>query len=924
MGRRACLLLFVAMISGWARARAEPRWEGAKLKPVPRQEVFAFSRKPTFRRLVGPDGKVVRDRYVVSFAAKGCCDVAVAIEGPKGKIVNHIVYGVLGPNAPDPLKQNSLEQTLVWDAKSDFGEYVRNPENCRARVSLGLRPTFDKLIGWHPKDTVGPINGIGADPDGVYVISAAGYWQAIKAYDHDGNYVRTLLPFAADKVTQLKGVATQKLPGQPPIPAARTRYGKMRPYALRRGAYTIPVVSKGRIAWPTHGYRSLKRILRIGTDGTTRGEDACGPVLARRPSEFCGATEMAASPDGKWLYIAKLRPPTYERNARPQHAVFRLAWDAKGPLPKRAFLGEADEPDSDNGHLKYPEGIACDGEGRIYVSDLGNSRIQVFDSEGRYLTTIPAKWPRQIRVHQKTGEIYFSSFGPKYEDAALVKLSPLPNPKEVARLGLAKIKLEGAEHHLGDFKSHWRRERLVPIFCLDSWARPARIWLVPAESRITIWADRGDRFELVHDFDEEIRKDGFTPHAFNGYKMNRLCADPVHGHLYYVNSLSAVLLRCDPEVGKQWDKIRPPGTGWRSLDGLHVGYDGYLYMRTPLYLARFDPGRAVPVDDWREGNLMIPHTAEVPFNYGERQAVGWGGKPPVLRGVIKLPAQIRGNGFDMGMGIAPNGNVLAFCQNYQKQTDRFESTGTTVPKLLEDRYRPIRFPGRLWRQGGLIWAWDRDGQLVGEDLLKSLHGASCGVRSDKQGNLYVGLAAWPLRDGRKFLPAEHTNAGPGALLKFPPTGGKVYGTWAKAVALKELPKRPPEFECMGKLWTQNLLWSYPGMSTLTIATNTCTCPQCRFDTDLYGRCFIPESWRYSVGVCDTNGNPILHIGRYGNADSGRGPDSPAPVAGDIAFSQCDFVSTVSDRWLYVADTGNWRLVRIRLGYHTEAVVPLEE
>ncbi|HUT33171.1 MAG TPA: hypothetical protein VNE39_06820 [Planctomycetota bacterium] len=903
-------------------------WDGPKLKAVPRNEVFELSRPPTFRRVVGPDGKPLKDRYEIAFAAKDWCDVAVAIEDARGRIVNHLVYGVLGPNAPEPLKPASLEQVLLWNGKDDFGQYVQDPQTCRARVSLGLKASFDRLIGWHPKDTTGPINGIGADPDGVYVLSAAGYWQGIKMYDHEGNYVRTLLPFAADRIAQLKGVATQQLLGQPLVPAARTRYGKMMPYETRRGAYTIPVVSQGRIAWPTHGYNELKRILRIGTDGTTRGEDASGPILAAHPSEFMGGTEMAASPDGRWLYITKLCPDPRDARLRPRHAVFRMEWDAKGPLPKRAFLGEADSPDSDSGHLKFPEGVACDSQGRIYVSDYGNDRIQVFDPEGKFLHTLRAKWPRQIAVHQKTGEIYYTSFGPKYEDAALVKLSPLPAGAERARLDLATLKLPGAEHDLGDFKSHWNQDRLMPIFCLDSWATPATVWLVPAESRITLWADRGEKFELLQDFDEEMRRDGYTPHAFNGYKMNRVCADPVRGHLYYLNSLAPFLLRCDPEVGTKWDKIRVPASGWRTIDDFQVGADGYLYMRTPLYLARFDPGRIVSDDDRdRKGyDLVIPATAEVPFDYGEAEAIGWSGKAPVLRGVIKLPAQIRGNGFDMGMGVAPNGNVLAFCQNYQDQTDRIESKGTTVPKLFEDRYRPVRFPGRLWGQGGLIWVWDRNGQLIGEDLIKAMHGASCGVRSDKQGNLYVGFAAWPLRDGERFLPARHTDAGPGALLKFPPAGGKIIGTWAGGVPvpLKELPRRPPEFECMGKLWTQGLLWSYPGMSTMTITTNTCTCPQCRFDTDLYGRSFIPESWRYSVGVCDTNGNPVLHIGRYGNPDSGRGPDSAVVVEGGIAFSQCDFVSTVSDRWLYVADTGNWRVVRLRLGYHVEATVPLVE
>jgi DNA-binding beta-propeller fold protein YncE len=38
--------------------------------------------------------------------------------------------------------------------------------------------------------------------------------------------------------------------------------------------------------------------------------------------------------------------------------------------------------------LKYPTGVAVDGSGNIYVADVGNDRIQKFDSEGNSLT----KW----------------------------------------------------------------------------------------------------------------------------------------------------------------------------------------------------------------------------------------------------------------------------------------------------------------------------------------------------------------------------------------------------------------------------------------------------------------------------------------------------------------------------------------------------
>ena len=38
--------------------------------------------------------------------------------------MRHLVSGVLGPNAPEPLKKDSLEQRFLWDGKNDLGRYV--------------------------------------------------------------------------------------------------------------------------------------------------------------------------------------------------------------------------------------------------------------------------------------------------------------------------------------------------------------------------------------------------------------------------------------------------------------------------------------------------------------------------------------------------------------------------------------------------------------------------------------------------------------------------------------------------------------------------------------------------------------------------------------------------------------------------------
>jgi hypothetical protein len=69
-------------------------------------------------------------------------------------------------------------------------------------------------------------------------------------------------------------------------------------------------------------------------------------------------------------------------------------------------------------------------------------------------------------------------------------------------------------------------------------------------------------------------------------------------------------------------------------------------------------------------------------------------------------------------------------------------------------------------------------------------------------------------------------------------------------------------------------------------------------------------------VVDTNGNLILHIGQYGNLDSGDGPKSKIPVGGDgIAMSVVRFISATDDRLVF--DDFSERLVCLKLNYHAE-------
>ena len=76
---------------------------------------------------------------------------------------------------------------------------------------------------------------------------------------------------------------------------------------------------------------------------------------------------------------------------------------------------------------------------------------------------------------------------------------------------------------------------------------------------------------------------------------------------------------------------------------------------------------------------------------------------------------------------------------------------------------------------------------------------------------------------------------------------------------------------------------------------------------------------------DSAGNLILRVGRYGNIDEGKplvqDPDMknpPESIGGDeVSLFYAPYVTTHTDKRLYIADPGNNRIVCVKLNYHTE-------
>jgi hypothetical protein len=278
---------------------------------VKREDAFAFVQKPRVTR----EG----DRVAVSFETMAFCDATVAIEDAQGRILRHLASGVLGENAPEPFQWNSKKQTLVWDGKNDKGQYVDDKESITVRVSLGLKPQFERTLYWSPKK-IGAwgVQAICAVKEGVYVYQhhalRPGHAPKLMLFDHAGNYVRTVYPFPRNRLGDVEGLQWAAFP---------------------------PSDEKFPIKWGT-GETSLLTLGNLAT----------------------------LSPDGKWLYLAGyLYVHEYGGTGqRPGaiHGVFRM--DPAGNTGPQLFLGRHNNVDFKHffpavyrwSHVACPIQLKCD------------------------------------------------------------------------------------------------------------------------------------------------------------------------------------------------------------------------------------------------------------------------------------------------------------------------------------------------------------------------------------------------------------------------------------------------------------------------------------------------------------------------------------------------------------------------------------
>jgi len=910
---------------------------------IKRKEVFEFTQAPKLDK----DG----DNYTISFSVKDYCDVTIVIENSSGKILRHLASGVLGPKPPKQFIANSLDQKVIWDGKNDEGKYVDTISDCRVRVSLGLKPVFEKRLYSSPYKRISnnaPI--LAVDESGVYTFEGQGL-EYVKHYDHDGNYVKTVYPFPANKIKDVKGLKLFK----------SLKDGKMYPQKLgynqatfltsgtsaidasqntHAGGYaaTAMAVKNGHIAL---AYDTLNR---LGTDGSTKGLELNGPTVGitipwRQNKRLIGPSSIAFSPDSKYLYITGFvyKVDFFESYGDCFHVVYKMEY-GKNEEPK-IFVGKKENDKgigTDNNSFCVPTSVDTDKKGRVYISDFGNNRIQVYEENGTFLKSIPTPFPAKVFIDPKTQEIISfsnkiigaSSFVQKSKnlnisgmESTMANLGTFENPKESKP---EPVPIAGGSAAGGRDQGSGGQ---VYEVIYNSFSKNPAIWISSrkptgsleefawgGQGNFSGWAGRGikivekrdNKWVGVVDFGKRAEEDvkQVRPPSFAN---QRLHFNPSDGCLYVAedNSFdksSNILVKINPDTSE----ITLVPIPFDAAEDIVFWYNDLAFLRTDYTVMRFNSKiwKEIPWDYGNEFDKVFFQTFHAP----ERWVPAVAGLP--IPGERPVHWQLG------GMNINAKGHLAVVCYIRPNPVKPESLRPGEKSATYKFQYKPHIFPGKFGHY--VVNIYDSYGKMIKDDAFPGLHGAD-GLGIDMNDDLYVLLRNTRyVSEKDKFL--EYTKT----LVKVTPGKAKVVGTSQAEIPLPpdEIPKRNPDIIAHGvKSWVENADWFYGGVGHG--GQGACACWHGGFAFDLLGRSFVSEANQYQVAVLDSSGNLILRVGQYSNADS-YGAKSPVPLGGnEIGIMAAHYVGVESDKRMFIADTGNQRILSVKLNYEVDATIPLQ-
>jgi NHL repeat len=825
--------------------------------------------QPTFTKK--PTAKKLGTKVKIEFAVSRQTDVAVYIEDAKGKIVRHLVAGVLGKNVPEPLKPG-LSQSLEWDGMADYGK-AAGPGPFKVRVALGMGAKFDKVVARNPQN-LDWISCLATGPDGtLYVLSTIGAavpnWQtdSLVALDREGKYKRTVLPFPANiSKSKLGQLPTINLEGR--LSPLVHRIAGRSFYPGPSGSHGMTVTPKGEILRMNGGYWGAKGtfLTAMGTDGGIPWGKYKGPNLGykldRKQTMY-----LCTSSDGKWVYIAGIgKSPAVHRISIPER---------KKSTP---FFGDPKTTGNDETHLGgAPAGICLDGKGNVLIADRSNNRVVVIsEKNGKLVGSFPSKSPMALAVDSASGNIYLTRrLGSKSTE--LVKLTSWKDPKT-----LAVLKLKGGGSQIA----------------LDAGARIPIVWL--SSGGLLRIQEIGGKF-----VSEKVNSKDLGRAAFVDISVDRFRPDKE----IYARTNKGRWMRFNESTGKTSHVRIGKGSLGKGLCIL-PGPDGNLYgPEWPANLYKWNRnGQAV---DWESPEKM-------PADFKRKnyyKSFSNGTFVPVCMTFMSHTMGIRHDNHCFVFSRLSSGSFRS-----PKALYEFLPSGKRMPEPIIWKVSDVAVGPRFDAQGNIYVAEiikPKDHLFPSEFKDIVAGGKKGGAREDTPAGAVMTMYGSII----KFSPK-------GGMVKYPKIK---YRQATNENPYKGQPKLAPglksedvkfyyghKFQALSPAKVIGAEWIRMGISHIDMFY--CNCESTRFDVDEFGRVWYPDLGRFRVVCLDTNGNKITHFGGYGNADS-AGPQSSIPKP-EIAFAWLIGVA-VTDNYAYMGDSLNRRMLRCKMVYAAEETCAIQ-
>ena len=846
-----------------------------------------FTKKPTATR--------AGDAVKIEFAVDKETDIAVFIENAKGEIVRHLVAGALGgANPPPPPLKPGLSQSVEWDGKADYGKPAEGGP-FKVRVALGVGAKYKDVVAGDPL-SLSTVKGIAAGPDGtVYVMTDTGNavlkGETLTAFDREGNYQRTLIPFGPDlKLDEVEGFGAVEIGGRPTLLVRNEARQQIYPRALpqRVGMCVSP---DGKRLVILAGDKKTPYLFTITSAGAAVGENPYRELEIEGSAPYHGKkgnSVMTFSSDGKFVYLADFQMRGGSA-AGGVPAVYRLEVSSGGGATE-VFFGEPARAGSDATHLGgAPGGLAADGKGNLLISDTLNDRVLVVsEKDGKHVGEIKCPKPLMVAAHPASGTVYVASM-PGKSGVEIIKFDGWKGGGAVA-----KLPLRGGSH------AQWS-------MALDAAAKPAVLWVAAASSGGG--TPRSDLLR-IEDGGAKLESRKVSNYETGAGAFLDVTVDRFRKEVYsrFVGGRGSATWVRFSEKEDKIDKVTCPG-GTFAGKGLNLvpHPNGNLYsLRWPCTMKQFDregkplaweKPKHVPLDKKLQGTQFPvkfkAHDTFVPVS------------------MINQPHTLGVRWNDGRLGVLEPGHC-----------------GARPPKMLHEYLTT----GEKATQDPVVW---------------KVSDSATGPRYDPQGNIYIAEVVRPkgwiyppeleahlgaFKPGEKLAdddPKKMAVRWYGSILKFSPKGGMVNFPATGACRsvrdnpFKGEPKLDPELKSTESIYYDTLKgsvvpvkvtgaeWMAPGMSHLWLTV--CNCESVTFDVDEFGRSWVPDTGLYRVRVLDTAGNEMLQFGGYGNADS---------TGDNFGFAWLVGVGA-TDKYVYCGDSINKRLLRCEITYAAEETCPVK-